>query len=191
MDDRELGSLAGQMVEMYKDDRESRADWERTYSEGLGLLGMENEDRSQPFQGASGVFHPLLSEAVAQFQASAYKELLPSGGPVSTRVVGKLTPERAKQADRVKAFMNYQITEVMEEYDPELDQMLFTFLFLGQRLKKIYYDENLNRAVSKFITSEHLVVPYETTDLQSATRITHVIQNEYERRSQVTTNRIL
>lgn len=176
MDDRELGSLAGQMVEMYKDDRESRADWERTYSEGLGLLGMENEDRSQPFQGASGVFHPLLSEAVAQFQASAYKELLPSGGPVSTRVVGKLTPERAKQADRVKAFMNYQITEVMEEYDPELDQMLFYLPLSGSAFKKIYYDENLNRAVSKFITSEHLVVPYETTDLQSATRITHVIQ---------------
>ena len=176
IDDRELSSLASEMSSMYKEDRESRADWERTYSEGLGLLGMETDDRSQPFQGASGVYHPLLSEAVAQFQASAYKELLPAGGPVNTRVVGKLTPERQEQATRVKEFMNYQITEVMQEYDPELDQMLFYLPLSGSAFKKIYYDETLGRAVSKFITSEDLVVPYETTDLQSAPRITHMLR---------------
>ena len=176
IDQRELSALANDMIGMYKEDRESRSDWERTYSEGLSLLGMETADRSQPFQGASGVYHPLLSEAVAQFQSSAYKELLPSGGPVDTRVVGRVTPEREEQADRVKEFMNYQITEVMQEYDPELDQMLFYLPLSGSSFKKIYYDEGLGRAVSKFITSEDLVVPYETTDLQSATRITHMIR---------------
>jgi len=176
MDQRDLGSLASDILAMYSEDRESRADWERTYSEGLGLLGMDTDDRSVPFQGASGVYHPLLSEAIAQFQSSAYKELLPSGGPVTTRVVGKVTPERQEQATRVKDFMNYQITEVMQEYDPELDQMLFYLPLSGSAFKKIYYDEALGRAVSKFITSEDLVVPYETTALQSANRITHMIR---------------
>ena len=176
MDQRDLGSLASDIFAMYSEDRESRADWERTYSEGLGLLGMDTDDRSVPFQGASGVYHPLLSEAIAQFQSSAYKELLPSGGPVTTRVVGKVTPERQEQANRVKDFMNYQITEVMQEYDPELDQMLFYLPLSGSAFKKIYYDEALGRAVAKFITSEDLVVPYETTALQSANRITHMIR---------------
>jgi hypothetical protein len=176
IDQRDLSALASDMLAMYKEDRESRSDWERTYSNGLSLLGMETTERSQPFQGASGVYHPLLSEAVAQFQASAYKELLPAGGPVNTRVVGRSSPEREEQATRVKDFMNYQITEVMQEYDPELDQMLFYLPLSGSSFKKIYYDEALNRAVSKFITSEDLVVPYETTDLQSATRITHMIR---------------
>ena len=176
MDERELDSLSSEIMSMYKEDRESRGDWERTYTEGLSLLGMQTEDRSQPFQGASGVYHPLLSEAVAQFQASAYKELLPAGGPVNTRIVGKITPERESQATRVKDFMNYQITEVMQEYDPELDLMLFYLPLSGSSFKKIYYDEGLGRAVSKFITAEDLVVPYETTDLQSAARITHMIR---------------
>ena len=176
MDQRDLSSLASDILAMYSEDRESRSDWERTYSEGLGLLGMDTTDRSVPFQGASGVHHPLLSEAITQFQSSAYKELLPAGGPVTTRVVGKVTPERREQATRVKEFMNYQITEVMQEYDPELDQMLFYLPLSGSAFKKIYYDEALGRAVSKFITSEDLVVPYETTALQSANRITHMIR---------------
>jgi hypothetical protein len=176
IDKRELSALASDMLSMYKEDRESRADWEKTYSGGLSLLGMGTEERSQPFQGASGVYHPLLSEAVAQFQSSAYKELLPAGGPVNTRVMGRTSPEKEEQATRVKDFMNYQITEVMQEYDPELDQMLFYLPLSGSSFKKIYYDEGLGRAVSKFITSEDLVVPYETTDLQSATRITHMIR---------------
>ena len=153
MDQRDLSSLAANILDMYHADKESRSDWERTYSEGLSLLGMETDDRSEPFQGASGVYHPLLSEAVAQFQSSAYKELLPSGGPVNTRVVGMTTPDRQAQADRVKDFMNYQITEVMQEFDPELDQMLFYLPLSGSSFKKIYYDESLDRAVSKFITS--------------------------------------
>ena len=176
IDQRELRSLAVDMLGMYQADRESRSEWERSYSEGLDLLGMDTDDRSEPFQGASGVYHPLLSEAVAQFQSSAYKELLPSGGPVNTRVVGRKTPERQEQANRVKEFMNYQIMEVMQEYDPELDQMLFYLPLSGSAFKKIYYDETLNRAVAKFITSEDLVVPYETTDLLSATRITHMVR---------------
>ena len=176
MDQRDLSSLASDILAMYSEDRESRSDWERTYSEGLGLLGMDTTDRSVPFQGASGVHHPLLSEAITQFQSSAYKELLPAGGPVTTRVIGKVTPERREQATRVKEFMNYQITEVMQEYDPELDQMLFYLPLSGSAFKKIYYDEALGRAVSKFITSEDLVVPYETTALQSANRITHMIR---------------
>jgi hypothetical protein len=176
IDQRDLSALASDMLAMYKEDRDSRSQWEHTYSDGLSLLGMETTERAQPFQGASGVYHPLLSEAVAQFQASAYKELLPAGGPVNTRVVGKTSPEKESQATRVKDFMNYQITEVMQEYDPELDQMLFYLPLSGSAFKKIYYDEGLDRAVSKFITSEDLVVPYETTDLQSATRITHMIR---------------
>ena len=176
MDQRDLDRLASQLIDNYKEDKDSRKDWENSYSEGLNLLGMDNEERTQPFQGASGVYHPLLSEAVAQFQASAYKELLPAGGPVDTRIVGKVSPERTSQATRVKDFMNYQITEVMQEFDPELDQMLFYLPLSGSSFKKVYYDENLNRAVSKFITSEDLVVPYETTDLLSASRITHVIK---------------
>ena len=176
IDERELSALASDMLSMYREDRESRSDWEKTYSGGLSLLGMGTEERSQPFQGASGVYHPLLSEAVAQFQSSAYKELLPAGGPVNTRVIGRTSPEKEEQATRVKDFMNYQITEVMQEYDPELDQMLFYLPLSGSSFKKIYYDESLGRAVSKFITSEDLVVPYETTDLQSATRITHMIR---------------
>ena len=176
MDQRDLDRLASQLIDNYKEDKDSRKDWESSYSEGLSLLGMDSEERTQPFQGATGVYHPLLSEAVAQFQASAYKELLPAGGPVDTRVVGKVSPERTAQAVRVKDFMNYQVTEVMQEFDPELDQMLFYLPLSGSSFKKVYYDETLNRAVSKFITSEDLVVPYETTDLLSATRITHVIK---------------
>ena len=119
MDQRDLDRLASQLIDNYKEDKDSRKDWENSYSEGLNLLGMDNEERTQPFQGASGVYHPLLSEAVAQFQASAYKELLPAGGPVDTRIVGKVSPERTSQATRVKDFMNYQITEVMQEFDTE------------------------------------------------------------------------
>ena len=176
MEESELSELAADLLQSYHEDRETRQDWERTYSEGLSLLGMKMADRTEPFQGASGVYHPLLSEAVAQFQASAYKELLPAGGPVDTRVIGKDSPDKTQQARRVKEFMNYQITDVMKEFDPELDQMLFYLPLSGSAFKKIYYDENLKRAVSKFVTSEDLVVPYETTDLQSASRITHVVK---------------
>ena len=137
MEEGELSALAADLLQSYHEDRETRQDWERTYSEGLSLLGMRISDRTEPFQGASGVYHPLLSEAVAQFQASAYKELLPAGGPVATRVVGKDSPDKTQQARRVKEFMIYQITDVMKEFDPELDQMLFYLPLSGSAFKKI------------------------------------------------------
>ena len=139
-------------------------------------MDLKYDERSQPFQGASGVTHPMLSESVTQFQAQAYKELLPSGGPVNTQILGKITQQKEEQAQRIKEFMNYQILHVMEEYDPELDQMLFYLPLSGSAFKKIYYDESLERAVSKFVSSDDLYVSYMATDLFSCERITHTIK---------------
>ena len=133
-------------------------------------------ERSEPFEGASGVIHPLLGEAVTTFQAQAYKELLPSGGPVKTQVIGAYDSLVEEQAQRVKEFMNYQITHVMEEFDQELDQLLFYLPLAGSAFKKVYYDESLGRAVSKFIAPEDLIVPYFTTDLETCPRITNVVK---------------
>jgi hypothetical protein len=176
MDDSEMMSLASDLVGDVEDDMSSREDWESTYKRGVELLGMNYEERSQPFEGASGVVHPLLAESVTQFQAQAYRELLPSGGPVRTQVIGEETTEKLQQADRVKNYMNYQITHEMEEYDPELDQMLFYLPIIGSTFKKIYFDPLLQRAVSKFVHAEDLVVPYTATDLASASRITHIVK---------------
>jgi chaperonin GroES len=155
------------------------------YRKGLDLLGFQYNERSEPFQGASGVTHPLLAESVTQFQAQGYKELLPAGGPVSTQIIGKSDPAKEEQAERVKEFMNYQITHVMEEYDPELDQMLFHLPLAGSAFKKVYYDAGLQRAVSKFISADDLVVPYSATDLTSCERITHIVKmSENEIRKQ-------
>jgi len=176
MDDRVLTSLANELISEYKKDRESRSDWEKSYTSGLDLLGFKYSESGQPFKGASGVTHPLLSEAVTQFQAQAYKELLPTDGPVRTHVVGEVSPQREQQADRVKEFMNYMIMEKMEEYTPEFDQLLFYLPLAGSSFKKIYYDSMLQRAVSKFIPAEDLVVPYYATDLNDCERITHVVK---------------
>ena len=176
MDEGELAHLSSELVGQYESDKESRSDWEQTYIKGLDLLGFKMEDRSQPFQGASGVSHPLLAESVTQFQAQAYKELLPSGGPVRTQVMGEETDATTEQSERVKEFMNYQIIHVMEEFDPELDQMLFYLPLSGSAFKKVYYDQNLQRAVSKFIPSDELVVPYLATNLDSCERVTHVVK---------------
>tara|TARA_R110002020_G_scaffold338637_1_gene553942 strand:+ start:2004 stop:4337 length:2334 start_codon:yes stop_codon:yes gene_type:complete len=176
MDERVLTSLANELISEYKKDRESRSDWEKSYTSGLDLLGFKYSESGQPFKGASGVTHPLLSEAVTQFQAQAYKELLPSDGPVRTHVVGEVSPQREQQADRVKEFMNYMIMEKMEEYTPEFDQLLFYLPLAGSSFKKIYYDSMLQRAVSKFIPAEDLVVPYYATDLNDCERITHVVK---------------
>ena len=175
MDDSDLNSVKNDLMGNIEDDKESRSDWEKTYREGLEYLGMKYEERSQPFEGASGVMHPLLAESVTQFQAQAYNELLPSQGPVKTQVLGVTTPDTEGQASRVQEFMNYQLMQVMKEYDPETDQMLFYLPLSGSAFRKVYYDQNLGRAVSKFIPSEDLIVPYAATDLHSATRITHVI----------------
>ena len=174
---QELRKISSELISGIEKDKSSREDWESTYTDGLKYLGMKfDAERSQPFAGASGVIHPLLGEAVTTFQAQAYKELLPSGGPVKTQVVGAYSSLVEEQAQRVREFMNYQITHVMEEFDEELDQMLFYLPLAGSAFKKVYYDENLGRAVSKFIAPEDLIVPYYTTDLESCTRITNVIK---------------
>ena len=155
---------------------DSRQDWEQSYTKGLDLLGIKYEERTQPFDGATGVTHPLIAESVTQFQAQAYKELLPAGGPVKTQVLGSKTMEKEAQASRVKNFMNYQVTEVMEEFDPDTDQMLFYLPLSGSTFKKVYFDPTKNRAVSAFVPSEDLVVPYSATDLNTAPRVTHVLR---------------
>src|SRR6056300_864032 len=176
IDDKALSQLASDLISEYQSDKESRKEWEDTYTNGLDLLGFKYKSTTQPFKGASNVTHPLLSEAVTQFQAQAYKELLPSDGPVKTRIVGLQNETVEAQAERVKDFMNYQIMEKMEEYTPEFDQLLFYLPLAGSAFKKIYYDSVLERAVSKFIPAEDLVVPYYATDLKDAPRITHVLK---------------
>ena len=177
IDSGELRTIANQLISGIEKDKASREDWESTYTDGLKYLGMKfDQERSEPFAGASGVIHPLLGEAVTTFQAQAYKELLPYGGPVKTQALGAYDSVKEGQAQRVKEFMNYQILHVMEEFDEELDQMLFYLPLAGSAFKKIYYDENLGRAVSKFIAPEDLIVPYYTTDLESCPRITNVIK---------------
>ena len=176
MPERELSRIAGELLGEFDANKSGRQEWEDAYANGLELLGFTYEERSQPFRGASGVTHPLLAEAATQFQAQAFNELLPASGPVRTTVLGSETREKQQQSHRVKHFMNYYITNVMEEYTPELDQMLFYLPLAGSTFKKVYYDENLGRAVSKFIAAEHLVVPYETSDLETCPNITQVLR---------------
>ena len=177
LDESTLNMIASDLLASIEKDKSSREDWEKTYMDGLKYLGMKfDDDRSEPFEGASGVIHPLLGEAVTQFQAQAYKELLPANGPVKTSVVGLYNSEIEAQAQRVKEFMNYQIVHKMEEYDEELDQLLFYLPLAGSAFKKVYYDDNLGRAIAKFVAPEDLIVPYYTTELESCNRITHVIK---------------
>ena len=176
LDDRVSNSIASELTEQYEANKSGRREWEDAYRTGLELLGFKYEDRTEPFRGATGVTHPLLAEAVTQFQAQAFGELLPAGGPVRTEILGKVTPEVEDQAERVRHFMNYQITCVMKEYTPEFDQMLFYLPLSGSTFKKVYYDEFLGRAVSRFVPAEHLLVPYTASDLETAENVTHVIQ---------------
>ena len=176
LDDGYLGELSSDLRGSYEEDLESRSEWEETYTKGLDQLGVKYEERSQPFEGASGVTHPLIAESVTQFQAQAYKELLPSGGPVKTQVIGLQDVAREEQASRVKDFMNYQIMEVMEEFDPDMDQLLFYLPLSGSTFKKVYFDEAKQRAVSTFIPAQDLVVPYAASDLATASRVTHVLR---------------
>ena len=176
MPDRELGRIAGELLSEFDANKASRQEWEDAYANGLELLGFNYEERTQPFRGSSGVTHPLLAEAATQFQAQAFNELLPASGPVRTAIVGAETRDKQQQSQRVRQFMNYYITNVMEEYTPELDQMLFYLPLAGSTFKKVYYDENLGRAVSKFVPAEHLVVPYETSDLETCPNITQTLR---------------
>ena len=174
--DSVLDPLGSELYANYTDYRESRREWERSYTQGLDLLGFQFEQRTRPFQGASGATHPVLAEAVTQFQAQAYKELLPAAGPVRTQVLGSPSREKQDQAVRVKNFMNYQLMDVMKEFEPEFDQMLFYLPLAGSTFKKVYYDDLMERAVSKFVTADDLVVPYSATSLEDAEAICHVIK---------------
>ena len=171
-----LGPLGSELNANYMEYKESRKEWEHTYITGLDLLGFKYEDRTEPFSGAAGATHPVLAEAVTQFQALAYKELLPADGPVRTQIIGAPTPEKEMQSDRVKEYMNWQLMDQMKEYEPEFDQMLFYLPLAGSAFKKVYYDDLLGRAVSKFVPAEDLVVPYSATSLEDATAVIHVIK---------------
>ena len=185
IDDKALKQLASDLISEYDSDKESRKDWEDTYRNGLDLLGFKYKSTTQPFKGASNVTHPLLSEAVTQFQSQAYKELLPSDGPVKTKIVGLQNEEVEAQSQRVKDFMNYQIMEKMEEYTPEFDQLLFYLPLAGSAFKKIYYDEIMQRTVSKFVPADDLVVPYTATSLDDCESIIHMVRmTENELRKQ-------
>ena len=185
MDDQYLAELGTNLFDKYTEYKESRGDWEDTYREGLNLLGFKYERRTEPFRGASGVNHPVLAEAVTQFQAQAYKELLPADGPVRAQILGDVTNQKQDQAHRVKDFMNYQIMDQMPEYEPEFDQMLFYLPLSGSTFKKVYYDDLLGRAVSKFVQADDLIVPYSANSLEDAEAIVHVLRmSENEIRKQ-------
>jgi hypothetical protein len=171
-----LGRLGSDLNGKYMDYTSSRKEWEKSYTQGLDLLGFKYDNRTEPFQGASGATHPVLAEAVTQFQALAYKELLPADGPVRTQVMGLPTPEKTQQATRVKDFMNYEIMEKMKEYEPEFDQMLFNLPLAGSSFKKVYYDDMEQRAVSKFVPADDLIVPYTATSLDDAEAIIHRVK---------------
>ena len=176
LEDSVLDDLGSKLTDDYRDYRNSRKDWEDSYREGLDLLGFKYDRRTEPFRGASGVTHPVLAEAVTQFQATAYKELLPADGPVRAQILGDVNEAKQDQAHRVKDFMNYQLMDQMKEYEPEFDQMLFYLPLAGSTFKKVYYDQLLGRAVSKFIPADDLVVPYAATSLEDAEAIVHVIK---------------
>ena len=174
MDERTLSRMASELISEYKKDKESRKDWEQAYIKGLDLLGVKYQEVTRPFKGASNVTHPLLAESVTQFQAQAFKELVPSDGPVRTQIIGLQTPPIEQQATRVKDYLNYMLMEKMEEYTTDMDQMLFYLPLSGSTFKKVYYDSLLRRPVSKFVPAEDIVVPYYASDLKDSDRITHI-----------------
>ena len=176
LEDSVLDPLANELMDKYKDYKQSRQEWAESYREGLNLLGFKYITRTEPFRGAASVTHPVLAEAVTQFQAQAYKELLPADGPVRTQIMGDASVAKEEQSKRVKDFMNYQIMDQMKEYEPEFDQMLCYLPLSGSTFKKVYYDDLLGRAVSKFIPAEDLVVPYSATSLEDAEAVIHVIR---------------
>ena len=185
MPDNVLEPLGHKLFDQYTEYKESRGDWEETYRNGLELLGFKYESRTEPFRGAAGVNHPVLAEAVTQFQAQAYKELLPAEGPVRTQILGDINIAKEEQAKRVKDFMNWQIMDQMKEYEPEFDQMLFYLPLSGSTFKKVYYDDLLGRAVSKFVPADDLIVPYSANSLEDAEAVIHVIKiSENELRKQ-------
>ena len=186
IDQDELDMIAADLSGMFDADKSSREDWERMYSKGLELLGLKIDERTQPFRGAANAAHPMLTESIVQFQAQAFKELMPAGGPVRTQIVGKETVDKAQQAARVQDFMNYQLTTVMEEYTPEMDQALFYLGYGGSVFKKVYFDEQIGRMVSKLVLADDLYIPYNGSSVMSqCSRITHRIamdSNDFKKR---------
>jgi len=176
LDERDLDRLAGELIGAFESDKDSRGDWERTYIEGLDNLGLKIEERTEPWSGACGVYHPLLSEAVIRFQSQAISEILPASGPVRTSIVGKMTEEKEKQSRRVEDYMNYLITDIMTEYRNEVERMLFSLPLAGSAFKKIYWDITMQRPCSMFIPAEDFVVSYGASDLRTASRVTHVMR---------------
>lgn len=176
MDDSDLGSIGHELLDDFQSDSRSREDWEQTYKRGLDLLGLKIEDRSSPWPGACGVFHPILSEAAVRFQSQAIMETFPAGGPVKTKIVGRITPERERQAQRIKEDMNYILTEKMSEYRSEHERMLFALPLAGAAFKKVYFDPTLGRPASIYVPAEDFVAPYGASDLQTANRYTHIMR---------------
>ncbi|CAB4155411.1 hypothetical protein UFOVP1064_70 [uncultured Caudovirales phage] len=176
MDDSDLGSVSSDLVDGFLADQNSRKEWSMAYVKGLDLLGMKIEDRTQPWSGASGVYHPMLSEAVVRFQAQAMGELMPASGPARSKIVGKITPEKTRQAYRVEQEMNYQITEIMPDYRNEMEQMLFRLPLAGSAFKKLYFDPVEKRPVSIFVPAEDLVASYGASNLRTCPRFTHVMR---------------
>src|SRR6056300_1046205 len=176
LDELEVRGIGKDLIKAFEDDKSSRKDWEDQYSKGLKMLGVVVEDRNDPFPGASGVHHPLMSEAATQFQARAVAEMFPSGGPVKTQIMGRTSDKKIEQAQRVQDFMNYQVTSQITDYFNELDQMLFFLALSGSAFKKIYFDNTLDRICSKFVPAENFVISYENTDLETADRYTQVMK---------------
>jgi len=176
MDERDLASLASELVAQFDADRNSRADWEETYVRGLDLLGLKFEDRSTPWEGACGVFHPMLSEAVIRFQAQTIQEIYPASGPVKTTIVGKITDDKTKQAHRVENYLNYLITQRMTEYRTETEKLLFSLPIAGSAFRKVYFDPSMGRPCAMFVPAEDFVVSYGASDLSTCERATHVMK---------------
>jgi len=180
IDDDELEVIANDLIDHFSSDRESRSEWANAYIKGMDLLGMKVEERTEPWNGASGVYHPMMTEAVIKFQAQAMGELLPASGPVRSKIVGKMTPEKIEQAQRVETELNYLITEKMPDYRDEMEQMLFKLPMAGSAFKKIYFDPITERPVSQFIPAEDLVVSHGASNLRTAPRFTHVMKRTPE-----------
>jgi len=176
MDEGEMSSIAGDLDGDISNDKGSRKDWEKAYTEGLKLLGLQFEERTEPWSGASGVFHPMITEAVVRFQSESITEMFPAQGPVRTKIIGEETPEKKEAAIRVEDDMNYELTEVMKEFRPEIERMLWSLPATGSAFKKVYFDPNLGRQVSMFIPAEDILLPYGTTDLDTCYRLTHVMR---------------
>ena len=179
IDENDLERIGSELIAAFQNDKDSRRDWEETYTKGLDQLGLKIEERTQPWNGACGVFHPMLSEAVIKFQSQAISEIFPASGPVKTKIVGKITEEKAKQAERVQDYMNYLLTHEMSEYRTETEKLLFSLPLAGSAFRKVYYDPNLGRPSGIFVPSEDVVVNYGASDLETCERATHVMRKSF------------